>query len=164
MTECCCGSGSEFDVCCGPILSGTAKAATAETLMRARYSAFVTRQTTFLHGSLHPEHRDDHDVEATRRWAENASWLGLRVVDVQAGGEADEEGEVEFIATYKQGGVVTPHHEISRFSKQDGNWYYVEGRLVAPATAVREGPKVGRNEPCPCGSGRKYKKCCGVAA
>lgn len=30
-----------------------------------------------------------------------------------------------------------------------------------PAPVVRQGPKVGRNDPCPCGSGRKFKKCCG---
>ncbi|MBV9211979.1 MAG: SEC-C domain-containing protein, partial [Acidobacteria bacterium] len=29
-------------------------------------------------------------------------------------------------------------------------------------TVTRDQPKVGRNEPCPCGSGKKYKKCCGV--
>jgi preprotein translocase subunit SecA len=33
-----------------------------------------------------------------------------------------------------------------------------------PQTMVRKGEKVGRNDPCPCGSGKKYKKCCGSAA
>ena len=162
MTACCCGSGNDFEQCCGPILSGAAKAETAEALMRARYAAFVTGQIDFLHQSLHPDHRQDHDVEATRRWAETAQWLGLSVVDVEDGGVADEAGNVEFIATYKDRGVVKPHHEISRFSKQSGEWYYVDGKLVVPKTAMREQPKVGRNDPCPCGSGKKYKKCCGT--
>ena len=68
---------------------------------------------------------------------------------------------MEFTATYKERGLVKPHHEISRFSRVDGQWYYVDGELVKPATEQRQRPKVGRNEPCPCGSGRKYKKCCG---
>jgi SEC-C motif domain protein len=162
MTACCCGSGSDFEQCCGPILAGASKAETAEALMRARYAAFVTRQTDFLHQSLHPDHRQDHDVAATRRWAETAQWLGLSVVNVQDGGTADEVGNVEFIATYKERGIVKPHHEISRFSKQSGDWYYVDGKLVAPKTAMRDQSKVGRNDPCPCGSGKKFKKCCGA--
>lgn len=162
MTACCCGSSSDFDQCCGPILSGTVKAETAEALMRARYAAFVTKQTDFLHESLHPDHRQDHDVAATRRWAEAAQWMGLVVVDVNGGGGADQDGNVEFIATYKEGGMIKPHHEISRFSKLDGNWYYVDGRLVTPKTNMRDQPKIGRNDPCSCGSGKKYKKCCGA--
>jgi SEC-C motif domain protein len=162
MGGCCCGSGKAFDQCCGPILSGTAKAETAEALMRARYTAFVTKQTDFLHESLHPDHRQDHDVAATRRWAETAQWLGLKVVDVQAGGVDDQEAQVEFVATYKASGTVRPHHEISHFVKQAGNWYYVDGKLVIPQTSKRDQPKVGRNDPCPCGSGKKFKKCCGA--
>ena len=162
MAVCCCGSGSEFEQCCGAILSGTAKAESAEALMRARYAAFVTGEIDFLHQSLHPDHRQDHDVQATRRWAQSAQWLGLSVVGVEAGGHDDDSGTVEFIATYKEGGVVKPHHEVSRFSKQDGEWYYVDGKLVVPKTATRDQPKVGRNDPCPCGSGKKYKKCCGA--
>ncbi|MBT3011342.1 MAG: YchJ family protein [Candidatus Thiodiazotropha sp. (ex Lucina aurantia)] len=162
MAGCYCGSGVAYESCCGPIHEGAAKADTAEKLMRARYSAFGARKAEFLHQSLHPDHRHDHDIEATRRWAENAEWLGLQIVDVQGGGEADEEGSVEFIATYKEGGMVRPHHEISRFLKQDGDWYFVDGQLVAPKTEKRHQPKVGRNDPCPCGSGKKYKKCCGV--
>jgi len=163
MVACYCGSDNEFEVCCGPIISGSVKAETAEALMRARYAAFVTRKIDFLHASLHPDHRQDHDQNATRRWAERADWLGLQVVEVAAGGKGDEEGTVEFIATYKQDGVVKPHHEISRFSRQDGDWYYVDGDLVMPKTNTRDRPKVGRNDPCPCGSGRKFKKCCGAA-
>jgi SEC-C motif-containing protein len=130
--------------------------------MRARYSAFGAGKAEFLHQSLHPEHRHDHDIEATRRWAQNAQWLGLNIIDVQGGGEADDEGSVEFVATYKEQGIVRPHHEVSRFLKQDGEWYFVEGQLVAPKTEKRSQPKVGRNDPCPCGSGKKYKKCCGA--
>ena len=161
MTHCYCGSGREFDACCRPVLEGTRPAETAEALMRARYSAFVTKQAEFLHESLHPEHRNDHDVSATRRWAERSQWLGLEILEVNAGGPNDAEGTVEFIATYKDHDLVKPHHEISSFQKLDGIWYFVDGKLVPPVTEVRTQPKVGRNDPCPCGSGKKYKKCCG---
>jgi SEC-C motif domain protein len=162
MTACYCGSGRDFDACCGPILEDTNPALTAEALMRARYSAFVVNKPEFLHDSLHPDHRHDHDLSATRRWAENSQWIKLDVVSSEAGSEADDEGQVEFIATFKEKGVTRSHHEISRFVKQDGRWYFVDGKLVAPKTEVRSQPKVGRNDPCPCGSGKKYKKCCGA--
>ena len=163
MSACCCGSGVDFDACCGAILSGASKASSAEALMRARYAAFVTKQVDFLHQSLHPEHRQDHDIAATRRWADTAQWMGLQVVSAQGGEGDDTEATVEFIATYKENGMVKPHHEISRFAKLDDVWYYVDGRLEVPKTATRGQPKVGRNDPCPCGSGKKYKKCCGAA-
>ena len=161
MSECFCGSGVDFSECCGPILAGERPAETAEALMRARYSAFSTLQADFLHESLHPDHRADHDVKATRRWAENSDWLGLEILQTTGGGKDVDEGTVEFTATYKERGLVRPHHEISHFSRVDGVWYFVDGQLVTPKTEKRVQPKVGRNDPCPCGSGKKYKKCCG---
>ena len=72
----------------------------------------------------------------------------------------EDEAIVEFEATYTQKGIRDIHHEIAGFRKIDGEWLYSEG-LLRPTTVVREGKKVGRNEPCPCGSGKKYKQCCG---
>jgi len=161
MSLCPCGSELPAESCCLPILQGEVKAPTAERLMRARYCAFTQARIDFLSNSLHPDHRSDHDAEATRRWAENAQWLGLQIVDTEAGGEDDSEGVVEFIATFKEKGIVRQHHERSRFSRAQGEWYFVDGELVLPRTHVNQGPRVGRNDPCPCGSGKKYKKCCG---
>ena len=158
--SCPCGSGQPYGQCCGPILAGDQPAATAEALMRSRYSAYVVGQLHYLVDSLHPEHRNDLDFAATRRWAQGATWLNLQVVDREAGGEKDDAGIVEFIATYKEKGVIKPHRERANFQRQDGVWYYVDGEIVKAATEVH-GAKVGRNEPCPCGSGKKYKKCCG---
>jgi len=163
MSHCHCGSEQPFDACCGPVLSGERQAATAEALMRARYSAYQTNNIGFLGESLHPDHRHDWDEPATRRWAENAQWLGLEILATEGGGEGDELGTVEFIASYKEKGVLKRHHEISRFRKEGGRWYYVDGRMPKPETVKRAQPKVGRNDPCPCGSGKKYKKCCGAA-
>lgn len=161
MSLCPCGSSKPAADCCDPIIKGDRKAVTAESLMRARYCAFASGAVDFLNSSLHPDHRDDHDVAATRRWAENSQWLGLQIVQSERGGEQDEDGVVEFIATYKEKGVVRHHHERSSFRKLNGEWYFVEGELVLPETRVNRSPKIGRNDPCPCGSGKKYKKCCG---
>ncbi|OQX31005.1 MAG: hypothetical protein B0D96_03235 [Candidatus Sedimenticola endophacoides] len=158
MSDCPCGSGKSFDTCCSPIISGAARASGPEALMRSRYSAFATGAAGFLSESLHPDHRHDHDEAATRRWAANAQWLGLEIVSSEAG---EEEGRVEFIATFKEKGLVRHHHELSTFRREGESWYYVDGTMVLPETQVHETPKVGRNAPCPCGSGKKYKKCCG---
>ena len=162
MSHCPCGSGLEYADCCEPILSGDQLAKTAEALMRARYTAYQKDAIAFLGESLHLSSRHDWDEAATRKWAEDSEWLGLEVRSTEKGQEDDEEGTVEFIATYKEDGLLKQHHEYSLFRKEADRWYYVDGRLPAPQTMKRETPKVGRNDPCPCGSGRKYKKCCGA--
>lgn len=87
--------------------------------------------------------------------------MGLEIVETEGGADSDQEGVVEFIATYKDRSLVRRHHERSQFLRHDGQWYFVDGEMVAPETEVHQSPKVGRNDPCPCGSGKKFKKCCG---
>ena len=161
MYDCHCGSGQAFDACCGPILRGERPAPTAEALMRARYSAYVEGAIDFLGDSLHPGHRADWDRDATRRWAEQSRWLGLEIRNIEAGAEQDEEGRVEFLARFEEQGNERLHHENSLFRRHDGRWHYVSGDLPKPRTLRHAEPRVGRNDPCPCGSGKKYKKCCG---
>ena len=162
MSECPCGSNRAFDECCAPLLNGEAPAETAEALMRSRYSAYVKHNIAYLGETLHPSHRHDWDEAATRIWSQNAVWKGLEIVSTEAGSAQDEAGVVEFIAHYEENGKLTNHHEISQFSKQGGRWYYVDGTAPKPKTMRHQQPKVGRNDPCPCGSGKKYKKCCGA--
>ena len=161
MSACPCQSGKEYDDCCGPIISGTRAAPTAEALMRSRYSAYATGKIDYLSESLHPDSHDDYDPQAVAQWANNAEWLKLEIVKTSGGGELDNKGTVEFIATYREKGVTHAHHELAEFDRLDGKWYFTDGKLVTPGTVRNEGPKVGRNDPCPCGSGKKYKKCCG---
>ena len=161
MSACPCGSGLELDQCCGPLIRGECPAETAEAVMRSRYTAYVQCDIDYLTRSLHPDRRHDHDPAAARRWAERAVWEGLEVVSVVGGTSDAEEGQVEFVAAYREGAIHKRHHEIGHFVRKDGTWYYVDGELVANKTARQAGPKVGRNDPCPCGSGKKYKKCCG---
>jgi len=159
MTICPCGSGAAFAECCEPIMQGIRTADSPEQLMRARYSAYATVNIDFLHDSLLPEARGDFDREGTKGWASGSEWHGLEIVRTEAG---DTEGMVEFIATFTQQGNEVRHHEISRFKKANGAWYLLDGKTVAPKPFRREEPKVGRNDPCPCGSNKKYKKCCGA--
>lgn len=130
--------------------------------MRSRYSAYVEKAVDYLGETLHPDHRADWDRQSTRRWADNARWLGLEIVAVDAGQEADAEGWVEFIARFEEDGREHRHHERGRFGRHAGRWYYVDGQVPRPTTQRHAGPRVGRNDPCPCGSGRKFKKCCGA--
>ena len=80
-------------------------------------------------------------------------WAGLQVLQVKDGGEADTTGTVDFVAHYRQQERPGQLHEISRFRRVDGRWFYVEGEQ-----GLQEPP--ARNAPCPCGSGKKYKRCC----
>ncbi len=161
MSGCPCGSGADYPECCEPIIRGERQAGTPEEVMRARYSAYAMKETEYLLSSLDPEKRQDHDAESTRQWAENAEWHGLEIINTEGGGPEDEEGDVEFRATFTYKGDRETHHELAHFRKDNDTWYYLEGEPVKPETFVREGPKVGRNDPCPCGSGKKYKRCCG---
>ena len=160
MTNCPCGSNNSYSECCEPFLSGTGKAPTAEALMRARYSAYAAANIDFVEQTIHPKSREDFNRESARKWAEESQWQGLEILNAISGKEEDAEGTVEFIATYSQKDEPIKHHEIATFKKEDGTWFFVDGRMVN-LPIRRDQPKIGRNDPCPCGSGKKYKKCCG---
>jgi len=159
MNEPCpCGSGLDYAACCGPIIAGKTKAPTAEALMRSRYSAYVKGDIDYILRSC--TQNNDVDRESTENWSRKADWKGLRILRVEKGGVTDTEGVVEFAADYTMDGLKDVHHETARFIKKEDDWLYDSGE-VKTATVVRAAPKVGRNEPCPCGSGKKYKQCCG---
>ena len=161
MSNCPCGSGKSYSLCCEPAHTGSIPADTAEALMRSRYSAFVKKCISYLGESLHPDHRKDWNEKDTKRWADNSDWLSLEILATEKGQSNDKEGVVEFAATYMEGGKKQRHHEISQFEKIGNNWYYVDGMTPKVATVRNDSPKIGRNSPCPCGSGKKYKRCCG---
>ena len=158
MTLCPCGSGNTPEACCGPILAGQ-PAATPEALMRSRYTAYVLCHIDHLERSLAPESRTDHDRKSAEQWAKSAEWQGLSILGAQ-GGEGQTTGTVEFVARYRQDGTDHSLHETSSFRRDGNGWVYVDGK-IHQKPVLRAGPKVGRNEPCPCGSGKKFKQCCG---
>ena len=157
MTSCPCGSGRGYDECCGPLLAG-GPAPSPEALMRSRYTAFTRADLDYLEKTLAPEAKEDYNREETESWVKDAKWNGLEVRSSTVDGEG---GTVEFVAHYKIHGKVFAHHELATFRTLDGSWAYVDG-ILNPRPAQRSVDKVGRNDPCPCGSGKKYKKCCGA--
>jgi SEC-C motif-containing protein len=160
MKPCPCGSGRPYAECCEPYITGKAQAPTAEALMRSRYSAYVEHAVDYIIDTCIRKDDADIDVKQTRDWSEKSQWRGLKIIAVEKGGPTDTDGVVEFEARYERDGLRDIHHERATFKKQDGRWLYEEGD-IKPETVVRAGPKVGRNEPCPCGSGKKYKHCHG---
>lgn len=159
MKTCPCGSGLVYSDCCEPFIRGQKNAPTAETLMRSRYSAYVEHEIEYIINSCIQDENDKIDIDQTRSWSEGSKWLGLNILSTEKGGPTDTEGVVEFEASYEMDGLKEVHHERAKFKKQNGRWFYDEGN-VTPKTVVRTGPKPGRNEPCACGSGKKYKHCC----
>jgi SEC-C motif domain protein len=131
--------------------------------MRSRYTAYATQNVDYVLATHDPNSRDEVDPEGAATWSREADWQGLEIVATEAGGPADDAGVVEFIARYAAKGTPVAHHERSTFKKIDGRWFYMDGQMVKARPLVREAPKTGRNEPCPCGSGKKYKKCHGAA-
>lgn len=160
MSLCPCGSQKELEICCKPIIDGTENAKTAESLMRARYTAHATQSYPFLNESTHPEFRDDVDIQEIEKWSSALSWDSLEIHEAQAGGEEDTEGAVSFSAHYSINGMQQDLTEDAIFRKEGDKWYYVEGTIHGNEPYRRENPKIGRNDPCSCGSGKKYKKCC----
>lgn len=159
MAVCPCGSGAELDACCGLLLDGV-PAPTALALMRSRYTAYVRGAIDYLIETHDPSTRASIDRASITDWSRQTEWLGLEIVDTVRGGEHDGDGIVEFIARGRTRGTPFAHRERSRFKRRDGVWYYLDG--TGPHEPARAAPAAGRNDPCPCGSGMKYKRCHGA--
>ena len=151
--SCPCGSNRDFDQCCGPLLAGQ-PASSPEALMRSRYTAFTKGNIDYLVTTLAPEAVEGFNREDSQAWADQSQWQGLEI-------RKTEGDSVEFVARFRMSGKTHYHHELATFRQVDGAWKYVDG-VIDPKPAQRVAVSVGRNDPCPCGSGKKYKKCCGA--
>lgn len=123
--NCYCGSGREFDQCCKKFLDREELPPTAEILMRSRYCAFVLKDFAYLRETHDPQNFDPQLQNSNELWANTVQFEGLNVLKSE---DAGNKGTVEFIVKYKEGGEDKTHHEISRFRKQSGRWFYREGR------------------------------------
>ena len=150
-TLCPCGSQLAYNDCCGRFIIQGHLPATAEQLMRSRYSAFVLGDEEYLLASWHPQTRPSNGLALEHA----IEWLGLQVLHSENGRPADVAGHVEVIARYKINGRTGKLHENSRFENLHGRWLYVDGQQKESDVAMPS-----RNQPCPCGSGKKYKRCC----
>ncbi|MEM9537517.1 MAG: YchJ family protein [Cyanobacteria bacterium P01_E01_bin.45] len=151
---CPCGTQKPYRECCGPFHRGDRVAPTAEALMRSRYSAFATGNVEYLMATHHPSKRALDERARLAQTCQDTSWLWLDVVDTHNGTAGDTEGVVEFIAKFSSGSQLGMLHERSRFVKEGDRWFYLDG-------VQNDGKLRGRNDPCWCQSGKKYKKCHG---
>ncbi|MEJ2154466.1 MAG: YchJ family protein [Desulfobacteraceae bacterium] len=161
MDSCPCGSGKEYDQCCAPLIQGVQEAGSAESLMRSRYSAYVHVEMDYIYNTTHKDQRGQFNRKESEAWARKTNWHSLEICRTESGGSDDQSGWVEFIARYRNKGKMGQHHEVAEFRKEEGTWYFYDGHAPEYRQVVRDGVKIGRNDPCPCGSGKKYKKCCG---
>jgi SEC-C motif-containing protein len=133
--------------------------------MRSRYTAFVLGNFDHIERTYAIEERGDVSRETIKAMFKSVEWVGLEIIETGLGGDADDTGMVEFIARYRKDGVLQRHHERSKFRREKGLWIYVEAESTPLAGLKIEASgsgKIGRNDPCPCGSGTKFKKCCGA--
>ncbi len=153
---CICGSGLNYPDCCGRFHSGAAQPATAEALMRSRFSAYAKRDVDYLLATWDTPKRPA-SIDFSK---ETAVWQKLSIVSTKKGGAQDSKGIVEFKAYYLQDGEDHFMHEISRFVKTNARWLYLDG-VIKAAGKLNANNNSGKNAPCACGSGKKFKRCCG---
>lgn len=147
---CPCGSALEYSLCCQRYLSGAESAPTPSQLMRSRYTAFVKKDADYLVRTWHPSCNAQTFRQDLAASFEHTEWLGLTLFAADQG-QSPDEGFVSFVARFHEHSKRSALIERSRFLKENGQWYYIDGTR----------PLIGRNDPCPCGSGKKFKKCCG---
>ena len=162
MASCACGSGQTFETCCGRYITGE-PAPSPEALMRARYVAFKLGNLDFIEATCTEEGLQSLNRLEMEKALPNTQFQGFELRGTTYGGENDDDGSVHFAFRYKFGGKEMSQAEIAHFRRVDGRWLY-DYSEVNPKSAPVRVESVGRNEPCPCGSGKKYKKCCGAAA
>lgn len=148
--NCPCQSGKSYDLCCGRFISHQASAENAQQLMRSRYTAYVLSKVDYLIETWHVDFCPQ-DLQLD----EAIKWIKLDIVDYSsAGNQAVVEFEVQFLVD----GRVDALHEKSQFVLERGSWLYTSGEMIEPLSKPF---KPGRNSSCPCGSGLKFKHCCG---
>ena len=123
--------------------------------MRSRYTAFCTANIDYLIATHHPTQRQADDRQTLAQTIAHTRWLSLRVLNSDRSQETNGVGTVEFVAFYQSQGNLGQLHERSQFIRQDNRWYYHHGAILDPIS-------LSRNDPCWCGSGKKYKKCHGA--
>ncbi len=142
---CPCGSSVSYSRCCRPLHQG-AKAASAEALMRARFSGFALQLSDYLLTSWHTGTRPEHiELESDTHW---------RRLEIISASNDDQFGNVHFRAYYQESQRWHLLEETSKFVFENGHWFYHSGNYTPQAL------KPNRNDQCPCGSGKKFKKCC----
>jgi len=126
---CPCASGKSFENCCAPRLMLLSPAATAEQLMRSRYTAFSLGAVDYLINTLASERRSVNERRMLEREIRHTKWVKLEILDTVAGGITDKTGVVEFNAYFEAGNEQGCLHERSDFRKDGERWVYVGGQV-----------------------------------
>jgi SEC-C motif domain protein len=121
---CPCG-GANYAQCCGRFIDSGEIPQSAEQLMRSRYTAYTLHKESYLKATWHASTRPTDDIAQD----DGTKWLGL---EVRKHIPAGDTATVEFVARYKLGGRAHRLHEVSRFVREDGRWFYVDGSFPEP--------------------------------
>lgn len=148
-TGCPCNSGKSFNTCCSPILVDHSLATTPEMLMRARYTAFVVEDASFLLRSWETSTRP-----VSLNFEKSIVWLKLIIEAAPQPLPNDSSGSVIFKASFMQSNSLVEMKEKSVFIRRKGLWFYLNGELTTQKRTI------SLKEPCLCGSGKKFKRCC----
>lgn len=124
--------------------------------MRSRFTAHVAHDFLHLHRSYLKTSREPYVEDPD---AGKTLWTRLEIHSHQPGAKPDS-AFVDFTAYHQEGDREIAHLEKAEFQRVEGTWFYTRAVRVGPAPIVSSEAKVGRNDPCPCGSGKKYKQCC----
>lgn len=160
MNTCPCCSSKTYSACCERFISGKELPQTPEELMRSRYTAYSKINVDYIRQTMKSPAADQFDAEEARQWAKAVTWEKLEIIQTS---HEQNKGFVEFIAYFSQQLQKQYLHECSEFHFDDGRWYYVDGKISDNKSSPRSVIKIGRNVACSCGSGKKYKKCCGIS-
>lgn len=151
LPPCPCKSGKAYQACCAIFHTLRQQPATCEQLMRSRYSAFILQLGEYLFNSYHPDFRGELTIAQLSE--KSVDWKNLQIIDTES---LDETGFVEFKAWFMCDRQLEVHHERSNFVKDHDQWFYCDGTFYPG----QKSGKIERNAPCPCASGKKFKKCC----
>lgn len=160
MTRCHCGSKKDLEECCLPLIAGKS-ARTAEALMRSRYTAFVLGDLDYIQKTSAGEALLRFDRPEVERTLPGTEWLGLEIGQTFGGQEGDTTGVVQFEVSFRESGRLHKQAERSEFRRIGPDWRYWKGDVALKSDHL-PGARIGRNDPCHCGSGKKFKKCCGA--
>ncbi len=158
ISICPCGSEKSYLSCCGQYIEQQQLPDTPEQLMRSRYTAYTMVNIDYISKTMQGSAALHFDPTSAKNRTEQVQWLKLEVLRSYIDSNNQNQGFVEFKAFYRLANQEHCLHELSEFHLQNGQWYYVDGQVDFKSPNKI---KVNRNEPCSCGSGKKYKKCCG---
>lgn len=153
---CPCCSGVSYTECCKPLHDNQQIAETAEQLMRSRYSAFVMDFNEYILSTWDITTRP----ETAELNNEDLEWTRLEIIETKKGKANDHKGIVQFKAHYLINDKPQVLNEISQFVKKSSHWYYLKGVIKSVQDPSAQNA-TGKNAPCACGSGKKFKRCCG---